>query len=176
MGARNRVVSAVVTAWLVSSPGLAADHEPGRVMVGQGNTHLQSPGSPHPPYNSLPPTSGSHVPWLARWGVHRIPIPWEVQVHNLEDGGVLVQYSCPSACPDLAGKLEALAGKYERLIVAPYPLMTDRITLTAWERVDLLTDYDEARITAFIDAYIGKDHHPAEGEGGAKPSGGKEKE
>ncbi|MFZ5863710.1 MAG: DUF3105 domain-containing protein [Nitrospirota bacterium] len=171
-----RLGGAIKPLTVKATPAKASQKGPGLAVSGLGNAHVGTPFEDHAAYNSNPPTSGPHTPYVADWGVHKAPIAPETQVHNLEDGGVLVQYSCPSACPDLAGKLEALAGKYERLIVAPYPLMTDRIALTAWERVDLLTDYDEARITAFIDAYIGKDHHPAEGEGGAKPSGGKEKE
>ncbi|MFZ5863540.1 MAG: DUF3105 domain-containing protein [Nitrospirota bacterium] len=161
MGARNRVVSAVVTAWLVSSPGLAADHEPGRVMVGQGNTHLQSPGSPHPPYNSLPPTSGSHVPWLARWGVHRIPIPWEVQVHNLEDGGVIIHYRCDRPCPETVAALERIVAAYPtQVIAAPEPKLSSALAVTAWERLLTLDQVDEAALRGFIDAYRGRDHHP----------------
>ena len=53
-----------------------------------------------------------------------------------------------------------------------------RIALTAWERIDVLTAFDEARIDAFIEAYGGKDHHPAGGEAPSNspsPSGQKEK-
>ena len=48
-------------------------------------------GIPHVPYNSNPPTSGPHVGNLANWGVHFQPIPDELQVHNLEDKGVVIQ-------------------------------------------------------------------------------------
>src|SRR5262249_22188526 len=65
---------------------------PGRKMADQGNHHLQTVSDPHEPYNSDPPTSGPHLPYIAPWGVHTRPIPRELQVHNLEDGGVMVQY------------------------------------------------------------------------------------
>ena len=54
------------------------------------------------PYNSEPPTSGPHLPYIAPWGIHTRPIPNELQVHNLEDGGVMVQYNCE--CPELVGE------------------------------------------------------------------------
>jgi len=145
-----------------------------------GNTHITSPGTPHEPYNSDPPTSGPHVRWMAPWGVHNVPIPFEVQVHNLEDGGVVVQYKCTEPCPDLITKLEALTKRPEllampkalvnpqgppaiRLVIAPYPTMKSKaaIALTAWGRIETLDRYDEAVVLRFIKAYIGIDHHPA---------------
>ena len=38
--------------------------------------------------------------------------------------------------------------------------MKHRIALTAWGRIDTLEAFDEKRITAFIDACRGLDHHP----------------
>lgn len=142
---------------------------PGLAVASLGNEHVETPFDEHRAYNSNPPTSGPHTPYLAEWGVHRIPIAPETQVHNLEDGGVLIQYSCPSPCPDLAKKLESLAPRHDRIVVAPYPLMEHRVALTAWGRLDVLSDFDEGRIGAFIEAYAGKDHHPAEGEPRSKP-------
>jgi Protein of unknown function (DUF3105) len=144
----------------------------------QGNQHLVSPGTPHEPYNSDPPTSGPHVRWVAPWGVHKVPIPQEIQVHNLEDGGVVVQYRCSAPCPELVAKLEALTTLPEllampkalvsvqgppaiRLVVAPYPAMKSTIALTAWGRIETLNHYDNAKILRFIKTYIGIDHHPA---------------
>jgi hypothetical protein len=133
---------------------------PGVVMPDQGNAHIQTEKDPHEPYNSTPPTSGPHLPYIAPWGVHTEPISNELQVHNLEDGGVLVQYSCPSGCPDLVAKLKAVVERYhEHVILAPYPGMSRRIALTAWTRIDAFDDFDESRITRFIKAYRGIDHH-----------------
>ncbi len=143
---------------------ISADKEPGVSVVGLGNDHIDSPFSEHGAYNSNPPTSGPHTPYIAEWGVHAVPIPPETQVHNLEDGGVLLQYSCPTPCPDLVSELERASTWHERVVVAPYPLMQHRIALTAWERIEVLDAFDEERVTAFIDAYAGKDHHPPRGE------------
>ena len=132
---------------------------PGTPVPIQGYEHIASVDTPHPPYNSVPPTSGWHVATLVPWGVHKSPIPNERQVHNLEDGGVLVQYSCLD-CTALIAQLEALASRHENVIVAPYPGMSHRIALTAWGRMQTLDAFDEDLITAFIDAYAGLDHHP----------------
>ncbi len=125
-----------------------------------GNAHISSPSVPHIPYNSDPPTSGPHTPYLAKWGIHDRPVPKEEQVHNLEDGGVIIQYNCPEGCPDLVDKLKAIAQRYDLLILAPYPGMDKRIALTAWRRLDKFNEFDEQRIIRFIDAHIGIDHHP----------------
>jgi len=131
---------------------------PGRAVATQGNSHLVSPSDPHPPYNSEPPTSGPHLPYIAPWGIHTIPIAKELQVHNLEDGGVVVQYSCD--CPELVAKLRAIVERYkERVILAPYPGLKEKIALTAWGRIDTFDEFDEARIVRFISAYRGIDHH-----------------
>jgi hypothetical protein len=133
---------------------------PGRAVPTLGNQHIASVDTPHLPYNTRPPTSGPHLPYLAPWGIHDQPIPDELQVHNLEDGGVLVQYNCHD-CAELIAKLEAIVSRYpDRVILAPYPKMDMRIALTAWGRIDTLEDVDEQRIVRFIETYRGIDHHP----------------
>ena len=92
-------------------------------------------------------------------GVRKKPVPNERQVYNLEDGGVPVQYNCTN-CVDLIAQLEALAARFEYVIVASYPDKPHRITLTAWGRIQTFDAYDEAQFTAFIAAYAGLDHHP----------------
>ena len=131
---------------------------PGVQFPDQGNLHVASPDTPHDQYNSDPPTSGPHLPYIAPWGVHTRPIVRELQVHNLEDGGVVVQYNCE--CPDLVAKLKAIVDRYDRqVILAPYPGMPHKIALTAWTRLDTMDELDEGRVTRFIEAYRGIDHH-----------------
>lgn len=132
---------------------------PGRAVATLGNQHIASVDTPHTPYNTRPPTSGPHLPSVARWGIHTQPIPDELQVHNLEDGGVLVQYNCRD-CDDLIAELKAIVSRYpDKVILAPYPQMDTRIALTAWGRIDTFDTVDEPRIVRFIEAYRGIDHH-----------------
>lgn len=131
---------------------------PGMAMPDLGNEHIVYPQTAV--YNSTPPTSGPHYVDLARWGIHTQPIPNELQVHNLEDGGVMVQYSCPEGCPELIDALAGIVARYDtQVILAPYPDMDARIALTAWGRLDKFEAFDEARIVRFIEAYRGIDHH-----------------
>lgn len=149
------ILVAAVVGWFAYQ---SAANLPGTLVLSQGNAHIPTPSHPHPPYNSDPPTSGSHVSWLAPWGIHTVPVPKEVQVHNLEDGGVVVQYNCD--CPELQAKLRAIVERYPtQVILAPYPGMDRRIALTAWGRIDKFDELDETRIVRFIKAYRGIDHH-----------------
>lgn len=98
--------------------------------------------------------------------MHDIPIPTEVQVRHLEEGGVLLQYNCPEGCADLVEKLTRLTDEYNPILIAPYPLMNAKLTLTAWERIDLLDGWDEKRVRGFIEAYVGKPHFSIENSDG----------
>jgi hypothetical protein len=129
-------------------PGLAVPELPAEDL----ENHL----SPHPPYNSSPPTSGARLYDLADWGVHDLPVPLPLQVRNLEEGGVAVQVNCPEPCPDLMARLEEILHGREGVLLAPYPWMDARIALTAWGRIETLDEPDEARIHAFLDAYAGR--------------------
>ncbi|MBI4608092.1 MAG: DUF3105 domain-containing protein [Candidatus Rokubacteria bacterium] len=158
VGGGAALVAAALVGWFAYQ---SAANLPGERVPSLGNTHIQMLGQPHAPYNSDPPTSGPHLPYIAPWGIHTASIPKELQVHNLEDGGVLVQYNCPPGCPDLVEKLAAIVRRYEKqVILAPYPGMDKRIALTAWGRIDKFDELDEKRIARFITAYKGIDHHP----------------
>ena len=140
--------------WAVFTP------QPGEHVPSLGKPHIAEAQMGQFRYNTSPPTSGPHLGSLAQWGVHDEPIPNEQQVHNLEDGGVMVQYNCPEACPELVAQLEGMVTQYhDGVILAPYPSMDSRIALTAWQRIDQFEEFDEERISRFIRAYRGDDHH-----------------
>lgn len=135
---------------------------PGTFVADLGNAHGADINAGPELYNSNPPTSGPHVDQVPAWGVHTRPIPLPLQVHALEDGGVLVQYNCPDDCPELVEQLKTIVNRYDKhVILAPYPNMESRIALTAWTRIDTMQEFDAERIQRFIDAYQGKDHHRA---------------
>ena len=166
---RRRRLAIVVVVGVVALIGIATAgvrsyqqtaEPPGVRMPDQGNLHIPSAEAAHEPYNSEPPTSGPHLSYIAPWGVHTRPVLHELQVHNLEDGGVMVQYSCE--CPDVLQKLEQIVRPYDKFVIlAPFPGMKPRIALTAWTRIETLDEVDEKRIRRFIDTYRGVDHHPA---------------
>jgi len=152
-------------------------NQPGDFIHGQGNQHLSSVDEPHVPYNSTPPTSGPHMGGLWNWGIseEQIPNPW--QVHNLEDGGVILQYDCPDGCPELQAQLTDLANQVlndsslvgprtgnTHFILAPYSGIREAsggkpIALTAWTRIQYFDTFDREAMLRFIRAYINIDHH-----------------
>jgi hypothetical protein len=133
---------------------------PGEFVPSLGNEHIPTAETPHVAYNSDPPTSGPHLPYIAPWGVHSRPIPKELQTHNLEDGGVVVSYR-PQCADRVQAGLRAIVDRYpDHVILAPYPALDRCIALTAWTRIDKLDELDERRIVRFIEAYRGIDHHP----------------
>jgi hypothetical protein len=148
----------LVVGWQVY--GRFAEPATWQTFADQGNAHLPSQNTPYDAYNSDPPTSGPHAPQRPRWGVFASPLPKPLQVHGLEDGGVLVQYNCPDGCPDLVAQLLRVVQRYpEFVILAPYPGMRTRIALTAWRRLDAFDQFDEPRIVRFIERFKGIDHH-----------------
>lgn len=135
--------------------------QPGIFVASLGNKHIQNVTDAHDPYNSIPPTSGTHVGGKAQWGISDTPLPDELQLHNLEDGGVAIQYNCTSVeCSPLINSLSEIAKKYpDKVIMAPYPKLDAKIALTAWTRIDKFNEFDSDRIHKFIKAYRGIDHH-----------------
>lgn len=130
-----------------------------KVAVMEDQSHIKDIYAPHTPYNSDPPTSGKHVEYVANWGVHKEPVPKEVLVHNLEDGGVVIYYN-KNTDRATVEKLEKLVNKYRyHVLLTPYPEMENTITLTAWGRIDKLNQFDDERIDKFIQTFKGVDHH-----------------
>ena len=173
--------SALESAAAASPSAAASAQTSGTAFAGthypsQGHAHLD-PGEPDDfVYNSNPPTSGPHKEIFSDQFVNPTPLPVYVQVHLLEHGNVLLQYSC--TCPDVAASLSAIAYDFDSkliapselqptaeevqngeevgkaVIVAPYPKMKSRIALTAWTRLATLHDVDKPKIESFISLYL----------------------
>lgn len=129
----------------------------GQAVAIQGRDHIKQ-GDAHLPYNTVPPTSGPHYEQSAPWGIHTQPVQDELQVHNLEHGGVMIQYNTQDQT--LISKLEQVAKTQPNypcyLIVAPYPTISSPIALTAWGYILNLQQYDETQIVSFIKEYRDK--------------------
>lgn len=151
------LVIAGLSIWSATRPS------PGQKVSNQGNRHLQTIADTHEPYNSKPPTSGPHLNNKAPWGITTTQIPDELQVHNLEDGGVIVHYDPAEATTSTIQALETIVNPYvskgKNIILEPYAPMDSLIALTAWTRMLQLSNVDTVAIDQFIDAYVGIDHH-----------------
>ena len=92
--------------------------------------HLSNPDA-NVTYNSFPPSSGPHYQQPAPWGIYEDPVKQTILVHNLEHGGIVLQYG------DVGGEtVKEIQSFYQGdpngLIVAPYPKLGKKIALTAW--------------------------------------------
>ena len=140
----------------------------GQVVPNEGRQHVQA--GTQVAYQHQPPTSGSHY---SQTGV--APVAWqtigtlqpEVWVHNLEHGGIVVLYNCPSGCDDLQKQLstyvnsivpaEPQYGEY-KIIMSPYSegMGTHKVALLAWDRIEFLDGYDQAKVTQFYESHVDK--------------------
>ena len=162
--------SAVLVFALVAVVVVLQPAPPGFAYPDQGNLHLDALDQPHAAYNSRPPSSGPHLPALADWGESEVAIPPELYVHNLEDGGVILTYSCGSSCPGLVEGLRSTLREFDgrRLVMAPYDDIVDqngvarRAAAVAWGRVLYFDELNEATrddLETFIHTFEGVDHH-----------------
>lgn len=107
-------------------------------------------------YNSTPATSGPHHPQWAVWNLYESPLDEINVVHNLEHGGMVVQYG--DGVPE--GTAAKLAEWYRDdpngVLVAPRPSLGDRIALTAWTQLAMCPRFDEDALNEFRDAYRGQ--------------------
>ncbi|MBZ0306537.1 MAG: DUF3105 domain-containing protein [Anaerolineae bacterium] len=126
----------------------------------EGNTHIEEEPQTYI-WDTRPPTSGPHAPTIANWGIHDETVPEWYQVHNLEDGGVILHYNCPEGCPEIVEELEDIVEEVgrERIILQPYPEMDSKIAVTAWTRLLTLEEVDRNQILAFVNDYRGIDNH-----------------
>jgi hypothetical protein len=163
------IVVGVVAAGAIAALILFDPRPPGIEYPSLGNAHITSPDDPRVPYNSSPPSSGPHLGFLANWGVATEPVPEELFVHNLEDGGVAFAYNCPDGCPELVDGLSRIVEQGSRRLLTTYDKpITDpdgteyRAAAVAWTKVyyfDELSDDTTGDIESFLGLYEGLDHH-----------------
>ncbi len=122
---------------------------PGVAIPDQGRQHI-SIGANHPPYNSNPPTSGSHYAQPAAWGVYNAELPDEQLIHNLEHGGVWISYTNIDDATKSA--LEKLVRSQSKVIMEPRAKGDAPIVLASWNRLLKLQQFDEQVVLGFIEA------------------------
>lgn len=117
-------------------------------------------------YAANPPASGPHWPmWQEPWGAYPDGVPRERWVHNLEHGGVVLLYNCPSGCDDVVTALNELRegtrpDQYneQRLLVLPDAQMPHKVAAVAWLWRWQGEAVDRAALRCFVDARY--DHAP----------------
>jgi hypothetical protein len=123
-------------------------------------------------YAHYPPSPGKHYPVPQLAGVYRTEVPEGYWVHSLQHGYVVVLLKCADGCPDTYRQLTNLyngglpasrSGNVKLVVtVTPYghpfsdPGKDAPITLLAWDREEMLQQFDRDRIVAFYRAYVDK--------------------
>jgi hypothetical protein len=119
-------------------------------------------------YNTSPPTNGPHYAIPALWGIYREPVSALRLVHNLEHGGIVIQYGADAARDELESLVDLYFEDPTGVVVAPLPTLGNRFALSAWVTDDdeqkrsrrlgsghlaLCHAFDDGAFSAFRDAY-----------------------
>jgi hypothetical protein len=136
-----------------------------------GRTHIEKLSKDFR-YNSFPPTSGPHYPPGPKapvvWNIYDSPLDEVAVVHNLEHGGVVVQYGSNVPKSTVAQIAQWYASSPLGLVVAPLPPVSEiqatpppdvdhKIFLTAWTHLATCTTFSESAFDDFRDDYRGPD-------------------
>ena len=115
-------------------------------------------------WNTTPPTSGPHYAQPAIWGSYREPLLQAQVVHNLEHGGIFIQYG-PGVPQSTVDQLQGFYDRHKNgTLLAPLPSLGSEIALGVWTTKGAsspddgtaylvkCTDFDEAAYAAFFAA------------------------
>jgi hypothetical protein len=127
-------------------------------------SHTVQPDGRSPKWNTVPPTSGPHYAVPAVWGAYSEPLQQARVVHNLEHGGLFIQYG--GDVP--AATVQELRSFYEDhtrgTLLAPYPSLGKQIAVGAWTAPEAdpdngtahlmkCTKFDDKAFSAFFDEF-----------------------
>ena len=114
-------------------------------------------------YNSVPATSGLHNPQTAIWNLYDQPVPQINYVHNMEHGGLVIQYGSEVPQAEVAKIADWYQQDTRGLVIAPLseemqeedPALADKIVVTSWTHMMRCTTFDESAFDDFSDDYRG---------------------
>lgn len=128
-------------------------------------------------YNSDPPSSGPHHPTQPPFDIYDEPVEQYRLIHNLEHGGVNIQYGDDVSESEVNAIKEWYFGDPNGLVIAPYPKLGDQIALAAWTADEVVAGeeptnqrghlakcprFDEGAFNAFVDEYAFRGPEPFE--------------
>jgi hypothetical protein len=109
--------------------------------------------NPPPKWNSFPPSSGRHYYQWVLWGDYSQPVPLIMEVHNLEHGGMIIQYGSKVPQSDIDKINEFWRADANAMLVAPLPKLGDKIALTAWTHWAECTRFNQNAFKKFQQAF-----------------------
>jgi len=154
------IVAAVVTRSILSGPTVRLNQT--EQPPSAAGIHVAVGSSIQYEYN--PPSSGPHYPSPANWGIYPQALPPGTWVHNLEHGGIVLLYQCPSSCADVQAQLQTVYSQlpqeqqfHERKVVlTPYANLDHLLRIQAWGWTMSLDTVDTAAIDAFYNEHVDK--------------------
>lgn len=125
-----------------------------------GEHSVTDPGGRSDDWNTDPPTTGPHYAVAAIFGIYEEPLEQARVLHNLEHGGIFIQYG------DAVGaeSVDRLRDFYNRrkngTIMAPLPRLGNEFAMGAWVAdgdgagyLAKCNEFDEEAVSAFFDAF-----------------------
>jgi hypothetical protein len=114
------------------------------------------------PAGHYPPVFGDHYDTWRPPGIYDVPVPEGNFIHDLEHGGMVVLYNCPSGCPDainqLHGMLTSLPKSSQfgevKLVVSPNSKIQHQFALLAWDYEQDLDTFDAQAVRDFYVAHL----------------------
>jgi hypothetical protein len=136
------------------------------VPAAQPRDHsVTTPDGTSKKWNTTPPTSGPHYAVPVVWGMYQEPVNQAQLVHNLEHGGIAVQYGKDVPAATVQQLKTFVQDHSLGTVLAPYPALGDQIALGAWVTPSAnepekgtgylakCRSFDEGAFAAFFDAY-----------------------
>ncbi|HEX6513041.1 MAG TPA: DUF3105 domain-containing protein [Chloroflexota bacterium] len=164
------LVAAVVLIFILVRGQSATPAVPGEThfndpVTNSGQLYQHIPDSqpiPADPAGHYPPVFGNHY---AEWrppGIYDSPVPEGNFIHDLEHGGIVILYNCPSGCPELVNQLKGLltslpkSSQYNevKLVISPNTKIQHQLALLAWDYEKDLDSFDESAIRQFYTAHL----------------------
>jgi hypothetical protein len=138
-------------------------------------SHTVQPDGRSPLWNTVPPTSGPHYAVPAVWGAYAEPLQQARVVHNLEHGGIFIQYG-KDVPASTVQELRSFYDDHTRgTLLAPLPSLGKQIAVGAWTAPEDDPDngtvhlmkcetFDDASFSAFFDElqFKGPERFPAD--------------
>jgi hypothetical protein len=130
------------------SARVAADVCKEQTFPNLGQAHTENPNEKIK-YNSFPPTSGKHLATPARWGNYPSPINQVQGVHNLEHGGIDIQYGNKVSAADVDKLMAYYDSDPNGILMAPLPALGSTIAATAWQKLLTCSKFDKKALDSF---------------------------
>ena len=126
-------------------------------------------------YHTLPPSSGNHYQYWAKYMTYDQPVPEGYWVHNLEHGSIVLSYNCAEAgcASDIAAAQQMIdqyaddpiclsdnEGVRHRFVMTPDPRLDVRFAASAWGWTLRANCFDPSAFLAFANAHYAQGTEP----------------